>query len=107
MNFRVCDVMATNGCLISSYSPFLQTQFPDLNIPMFKDSFEARHIISQFLKDDTARKQFVEECKKAVNKNWCFENRFKEMEEILGINLLQNTKIGSLKILLPKFNDTK
>lgn len=96
MNFRICDVLASGGCLISSYSPFVQQQFRDIDIPMFNDSFEARALCQRFLKDETLRNELVLASNAIINKAWRWEHRFKEMSKILKVSLCKNKILDKL-----------
>ncbi len=101
--YRVCDIMASGGCLVSSRTPYFTNVFKLDTIPQF-DSPEAAHdICKKLLDNDSMRQDIVAQCNDIIAKSWRFENRFKEIEQILNINLLNNSK-GTLKILKPKKN---
>lgn len=102
INFRICDVLASGGCLVSSYSPFVKQEFKEIGIPMFSDGFEARALCQKLLKSDRLRKKIVKKSNAIIDKKWRWQHRFLEMERILGISLL-NGQNGSLTYLEPAF----
>lgn len=103
MNFRICDVLASGGCLISSYSPFVQEQFKELPIPMFINSFVARELCKKYLYDEKLRSDFVEQSNAVIDKGWRWEQRFKEMEKALNITLCHKGGPGKISYLQPLF----
>lgn len=102
MNFRICDVLASGGCLISSYSPFVREQFKEIPIPMFNDSFEARNLCKDFLENKGKREDLVALSNEIIDKEWRWKHRFKEMEQITGVSLFSDSA-GSFSILQPVF----
>jgi hypothetical protein len=102
MPWRICDIMATSGCLLSSYSPFIDEIFKKyVKIPVYNNHFEARELCIKLLKDDIWRKDVVEGSNLAIETEHRWHHRFKQIEEILGIQLINKDKIGSMKILEP------
>ncbi len=103
MPWRICDIMATSGCLISSYAPFIGELFKKyVKIPMYNNHYEARELCIKLLKDDVWRKEIVEGSNLAIKTEHRWDHRFKQMQEILGIQLINHDKKGNLKILEPK-----
>jgi hypothetical protein len=103
MPWRVCDIMATSGCLISSYTPFIDEVFGRyIKIPMYNNKFEARDLCIKLLKDKAWRKEIIAGSNLAIEDGHRWHHRFKQMEEIFGIQLLNNNSKGSVKILQPE-----
>lgn len=98
MNFRICDVLASSGALISSFSPFVREQFSGLDIPMFNDQYEARDICKKYLDDEHLRQDFVEKSNDIINNGWRWEHRFKDMSDILNLDV-SNKKTCKIKRL--------
>lgn len=95
--WRVFDVMASNACLVCEQSSDLKELTKNyLDIPTFNTPWEARDICKELLKDNKARKEIVTASQKYVNENARWEHRFKEMENILDIKLLNSTEKGRL-----------
>lgn len=102
--WRVPEILATNGCLVSSYTPYLVNSFKKyVKIPTFSNSFEARDLCQKLLKDDKWREDIVRGSNEAINAEWRWEQRFKQMEEIFGFQLTGNQTKGHVDIMYPKF----
>lgn len=102
--WRVPEILATNGCLVSSHTPYLVNSFKKyVKIPTFTNSFEARDLCQKLLKNDKWREDIVLGANEAINSEWRWERRFKQMEEILGISLLNKGIEGHTDIILPEF----
>jgi len=104
MPWRVFDIMATGGCLVSSFSSAIQKKLRKcVDIPMFENHYEARKLCKKLLKDSVWRNEIVSASNEYIDKYARWPMRFKQMEEIFGIKLCNNLKGGSLTILEPKF----
>lgn len=89
-SWRCFDIMASNACLVSSYSSELQKSLQGyVDLPMFNTPYEAREICQKLLKDDGLRLDLVQASQEYVDKNCRWESRFEQMEEILGIPLVK------------------
>lgn len=86
-SWRVCDVMASNGCLVSEYAPDFKRAFPKLDLPMFTNRFEAREQCLRLLKNENLRKDIVAQCQEAIDEKYRFKHLLGRMEEILGMSL--------------------
>ncbi|MBS4774061.1 MAG: glycosyltransferase family 1 protein [Proteobacteria bacterium] len=101
MPWRVPDIMATNGCLLCDYSPFIADCFKSfVKIPMFTNSFEARDLSQKLLKDNIWRQDLIQASNNVIDAEWRWHHRFKQMEEILNISLL-NQNEGKMQMLKP------
>jgi hypothetical protein len=102
MPWRVCDIMATSGCLISSYSHFIAKCFDKyVKIPMYHNQFEARELCVKLLKDEILRDDIVNGSNLAIKERYRWPMRFKQMEEIFGIPLINNDQEGSIRLIKP------
>ena len=107
-SFRVCDIMASNACLVTSPSQDLKELFPDVHIPMFNSPYEAREICQKLLANENMRKDIVAASQEAIDNGYRIENVVHLLEEITGITLNCNEKsnvcvnygieVGSLEI---------
>ncbi len=98
-SWRVRDIMASNACLISDYRKNLEVYFGKyVKIPTFNNSFEARILCEKLLKDEIWRKEIVQGCQLAIEEEHRFCYRLKDMEQALGVKLL-NDCVGSIKFL--------
>lgn len=104
MSWRVPDILATDGCLVSSYSPIFEKRFNGLKIPMFDNPFEARIICQKLLSDEKWRDDIVAASNDVINQKWRWHHRFKEMEQILNLKMTNLEEMGELKILEPVLN---
>lgn len=102
MAWRVPEIMATNACIISSENQFITDSFKKyLKIPTFSNSFEARDLCQKLLKDDKWRQEIVTASQQAVDAEWRWSHRFKQIEDILGISLFSPMP-GSAEIMKPQ-----
>lgn len=85
--WRVCDVMASNACLVSDYHSDFDIFFPGIEIPVFESPQEARELCLSLLKDNNKRKEIVLSCQEYVKKNYSFDRLLKIIEEILSCTL--------------------
>lgn len=102
MAWRVPEIMATNACIVSSDNQFISDCFKKyLRIPTFSNSFEARDLCKKLLKDAKWRQEIVEASQQAVNAEWRWHHRFKQIEDILGISLFSPVQ-GCVEIMRPQ-----
>lgn len=101
--WRGFDIMASNGCLISSYSSQLKrTTKGWVDIPMFHSPIEARELCVKLLNNENMRKDLVEAAQKYVEANCRWVDRFKEIEDILNVELVNENREGTLDIVESK-----
>lgn len=100
--WRCFDIMASNGCLISSYSQDLKDITKEwVDIPMYRTPIEARDLCIKLLKDDIWRKDIVEASQNYVESNAHWHQRFKQLEDFFGVSLFKE-KEGSVQLLSPR-----
>jgi len=89
MPFRVCDIMASDGVLLSDYKTIYSKLFgKDLKIPMYENQFEAREMSRKLLQDEKWRREIVFLCNKKIQEKFRFEHRLRDLEQIFGINFI-------------------
>lgn len=98
-SWRVCDIMASNACLVSEYKPGLAKTFPGIPLPTFTSPAEAREQCQKILKEDNLRKDIVAASHEMINKNNRFKNVQDEIEDFLNITIHADQK-GTLEVLL-------
>ena len=86
-SWRVCDIMASSGCLVSEYRPNLKKFFPDIPIPTFTNQFEAREQCVKLLKDESLRKDISLQCQEAVEQRFRFRHILPIIENLSGVDL--------------------
>lgn len=97
-SWRVRDIMASNACLVSDYRKNLDVYFGKyVKIPTFTNPFEARDLCQKLLKDDSWRSDIVKGCQMAIEEEHRFCYRIKDMEQALGVKLIDSEKNGSIK----------
>ena len=105
MPWRIADVMATNGCLMSENLPMINREFGKyVKIPMFDTPYDVRSLAQKLLKDEKWRTEIVTGSNMAIEESYRFIHRFKQMEEILGISLCGPAEGGCSKILQPEYD---
>lgn len=89
-SWRVCDIMASNACLVTQHKKDLEDLFPKIKIPMFSNKYEAYEICKKLLREDNMRKDIVNSCQEAIDKNFRYSHLFKKLEQIFGIIFITN-----------------
>lgn len=97
-SWRVCDIMASNGCLVSEYRSDFDRLFPNVPIPTFTNRYEAREVCLKLLNNENMRKDIVAKCQEVINEKYRFNNLLKLMEDFLGMNLHSIPKDQKVKI---------
>lgn len=99
-SWRCYDIMASNACLISSYSSELKAKTKGfVDLPMFHTPLEAREICKDLLENTEKRKELVLASQDFIEKNGRWINQIKKMEQILGMKLVYPDRKGTIKKL--------
>lgn len=99
-SWRCYDIMASNACLVSSTSSELREQTKGwVDLPMFDTPAEARKICEELLKDDKRREELCACSHEFIEQNGRWSQRFREMEQILDLHLLDLNREGSFRKL--------
>ena len=85
--WRVLDILSSNSCFVTDWHDKFKTCFDGLYFPVYHDEYEAREICKMLLRDETARKQIVEDCNKYVCNNYSIDIFLGQLSDISGINL--------------------
>ena len=87
--WRIYDIMASGGLLISSYSKLLEDITKDfVNIPMYKSPYEARQLCQYALKNPSYCSDIIKKSNLFIEKYGRWESNFKVIEDKLKLNLL-------------------
>lgn len=103
-SFRVIDSMASNACLVTDYKEGYEHLFGRyVKLPTFEYGHpqEARKVCEYMLTHEDERLDVVENSQKAIDAEYRFEHRFKQIESIVNIKLMRKTK-GSLSQIKAK-----
>ncbi len=99
-SWRCYDIMASNACLVSSTSRELREQTKGwVDLPMFDTPAEARKICGTLLKDEKRREELCACSHEFIEQNGRWSHRFREMEQILDLHLLDEKCEGSFRKL--------
>ncbi len=97
-SFRVCDIMASNACLVTSPSQDLKELFPQVKIPMFTSPYEAREICQNLLKNENMRQDIVLASHEAIDNGYRIKDVIKHLEQITGIKLSNELRNSGLYV---------
>ena len=90
-SWRVCDIMASNACLVSEYKPDIEKYFGSV-IPTFKSPFDARGLCAEILENENKRLDIVSASQEIINKKFRFKNVLPLIEELIGFDLYSENK---------------
>lgn len=97
--WRVFDVMACNGALVSDFQEDLSFLFgAELEIPIYDTPIEAHELCKKLLNDEVRRISLVESSQRAINGAHRFRHRIERLANILGLDLLPGGD-GALRFL--------
>lgn len=95
--WRIMDIMASSGCLLSSYNTGIERFTKGyIDIPMFKSSGEAYELARKLLNDNSYREAVIEGSQACIQDKGRWEHRFQEIYEALGISLINRDGHGSV-----------
>lgn len=99
-SFRVCDILASNACLVSEKTEDLSKLFPGVGIPEFETPAEAREKCVMLLNNESMRQDIVAAAHEVIDKRFRFANVLEKLEQFLEMPL-HSSEIGHLEILPP------
>jgi|GEM_PF-653915 len=95
-SWRVFDIMASNACLLISQASDLKELTRDyVELPMYRTPWEARDLAKKLLEDEPYRKQIVADSQRYIDENARWIHRFKDMEQIMGMKIINEGYAGS------------
>jgi len=104
-SFRVCDIMASNACLVTQPRKELNRLFPKIKIPTYNNPYEAYIVCKKLLNNTNLREDIVLSCQETIDNHYRFKHRIKDLEGITNIPLFSKNN-GSLTKLVYKTNST-
>lgn len=96
-SFRVCDILASNACLVTEEANDLATLFEKAKIPSFTSSVELREQCLRLLNNENERQEIVLRAHEIIDEKFRFKNVLDKLESFLNINLRSDEE-GNLKI---------
>ena len=86
-SWRVCDILASDACLVSEYKPDFERCFPGVPIPLFTSRYEARELCRKLLDNENMRRDIVARCNEVIDAKFRFANLVPQLEDFLGFSL--------------------
>lgn len=85
--WRIMDIMASNGCLLSDRKTGL-VEFTKgfVDIPMYDNRAEAYDLCKKLLNDDIWRKEIVSGSQECIKAKGLWSHRIKDLEDIFGLH---------------------
>lgn len=103
--WRVLDIMASSGLLISSYSKLLNEQTKGfVQIPMYNSPYEARDLCKYALENPNWTQDIISSSNQYIEKNGRWLENFEKIEEITGLKLINNIETTNSKYLIVKLD---
>ena len=102
-SWRVCDIMASDACLVSEYKPDFDILFPKLQIPVFHDRYTGRALCKKILKNEHMRQDIVSQCNEIIEKKFRLKHYIKDLEIFFAISLNTKDKKGTSLIKFYNF----
>lgn len=91
-SWRVCDILASNACLVSEYKPNVEKYFGKAGVPTFTNPYEAREICIKLLNNENMRKDIVAASQEIIESNFRFKYVLQEIEDFIGFKLESDNK---------------
>lgn len=86
-SWRVCDILASNACLVSEYTPDLDKAFSKIGIPMYTTKEEAYQQCRQLLENNSQREEIVAASNELIDREYRFNNILADLEELCDMPL--------------------
>ncbi len=96
-SFRVCDILASNACLVTEKASDMEQLFKDVHIPSFTSPAEVREVCLRLLQNENERYEIVSRAHEVIEKNFRFKNVLEQLEDFLKMSLRTNHE-GNLEI---------
>lgn len=86
-SFRVCDILASNACLVTEKSDDLLKLFPRVEIPTFSTPADAREQCIKLLNNENLRYEIVEAAHEAIEEKFRFRHLLDHLEDVFCLSL--------------------
>ena len=98
-SWRVCDIMASNACLVTEFKPDMLELFPNVPLPFFSSPEEARSQCLRLLKDEPLRQDITAASHEVIDKAFRFEHLLDGLASFVQTPLRHPGRQGTLTIL--------
>lgn len=106
--WRIYDIMASNGLLISSYSKLLEEKTKGfVNLPMYKSPYEARELCKYALENPNYSKDIIAESNEYINKFGRWKNNLERIQQIVSVKLINEKVDNNSKVDIYQFQNVK
>ncbi len=102
-SWRVCEVMASNACLVGERKPDMQELFKGINLPTYTNAYEAREVCKKILESEDTRKEIVLASNDIIDRQFRFKNAMVIMEQFLGMTIHEE-KTGNIEFVYEPVN---
>ncbi len=96
-SWRVCDILASNACLVSEYKSNIESFFVKANIPMFTNHYEAREICKKLINNENMRKDIVAASQEIIDSKFRYKYTKREIENFLNLDFSNINNTPSIK----------
>lgn len=86
-SFRVCDILASNACLLTERSDDIKRLFPKVDIPVFTSPMEAREQCKRLIQNENLRRDIVCAAHEAIDQGFRFKHVLEKLEAFTGLQL--------------------
>ena len=100
-SFRIIDTMASSACVVTDYKEGYEKLFGKyVKLPTFEygNGQEARKVCEYLLNHEDERVEIVKASQKAIDAEYRFEHRFKQIEEITKVKLFHKAQGSCFRI---------
>lgn len=99
--WRIYDIMASNGLLVSSYSKLLEEKTKGIvDIPMFKSPYDAHDLCKYALKNQSYCEDIIHKSNAYIEKYGRWKSNFEILQNTIGIQLINNNEKKTKVIIL-------
>ena len=93
--WRIYDIMASGGVLISSFSRALADRTKGyVDIPMYNSPYEVRDLCKKLLKDRKLRQEIISASNEFIEKFGRWKDNFKTIQEYTGLKIAERSNGG-------------
>lgn len=104
-SWRVPDILATQSVLCCNKKDALDTLLKGyIELPQYESPAEAKELAKKLLNDDKWREEISLACNRMIEDKCRFELKFKNIQDKIGIKLLNESNKGKLIEYTPNFN---
>ena len=99
--YRIFDIMASRALLVSDFredSDLYKLFGRDIPIPMYRDENDLRKCVVHFQKNESERRDAVNECNRLVRDGFSFQDRVKQFYDIVGLSFATSSSGKLLRV---------